>query len=99
MYTPSLNCDETKVGLEIARRSESRFKPEMVKTVSCKEVIIKGDDIDLTMFPLFHHHPKDGQVYLNDTNVVSRNPTTNDIDQGIYRFMYRSKNARQNRLI
>ena len=91
MYALSLDCDETKVGLEIARRSEQRFKPEMVDTAPCKDVIIKGDDIDLTMFPLFHHHPWDGQAYLNDTNVVSRDPTTNQIDQGIYRFMYRSK--------
>ena len=74
MYALSLDCDETKVGLEIARRSELRFKPEMVDTAPCKDVIIKGDDIDLTMFPLFHHHPKDGQAYLNDTNVVSRDP-------------------------
>lgn len=44
------------------------------------------------MFPLFQYHPKDGNAYLNDTNVVSRNPETGDIDQGIYRFMYRSKN-------
>jgi len=91
MYALSLDCDEKEVGLEIARRSELRFKPEMVETAPCKEVVIKGDDIDLTMFPLFHHHPKDGQAYLNDTNVVSRDPTTNQIDQGIYRFMYRSK--------
>ena len=86
MYALSLDCDETKVGLEIARRSELRFKPEMVDTAPCKDVITKGDDIDLTMFPLFHHHPKDGHAYLNDTNVVSRDPTTNDIDQGIYRL-------------
>ncbi len=37
---------------------EQRFKPEMVDTAPCKDVIIKGDDIDLTMFPLFHHHPR-----------------------------------------
>ncbi len=58
MYALSLKCDETKVGLEIARRSEQRFKPEMVDTAPCKDVILKGDDIDLTMFPLFHHHPR-----------------------------------------
>ncbi len=92
MYALSLDCDETKVGLEYSRRSELRFKPEMVDTAPCKDVVTKGGDIDLTIFPLFQHHPKDGQAYLNDTNVVSLDPTTNLIDQGIYRFMYRAKN-------
>jgi len=90
-YALALDCGEQEVGLEISKRSERRETPVMVDTAPCKDVILKGDDIDLTMFPLFHHHPKDGQAYLNDTNVVSRNPENGLMDQGIYRFMYRSK--------
>jgi UbiD family decarboxylase len=92
MYALALDRDFKKVGLEIARRSALRQKPQLVSTAPCKDVILKGNDIDLTIFPLFHHHPGDGQAYLNDTNVVSRDPDTGLIDQGIYRFMYRSKN-------
>ena len=68
-------------------------KPQLVDKAPCKDVILKGDDIDLTIFPLFLHHPRDGHAYLNDTNVVSSDPDTGLIDQGIYRFMYRSKNT------
>ncbi len=92
MYALALNCDPTKVGLEMGERFKKTFKPEMVDSAPCQEVVYKGDDVDLTMFPLFQYHPKDGQAYLNDTNVVSRNPENGLIDQGIYRFMYRSKN-------
>ena len=92
MYSLALQCDPTKVGLEIARRFEISFKPEMVVSAPCQDVVYRGDDVDLTMFPLFQYHPKDGNAYLNDTNVVSRNPENGLIDQGIYRFMYRSKN-------
>lgn len=92
MYALALQCDFKKVGLEIAQRSGCRQTPQLVETAPCKDVILKGDDVDLTMFPLFHHHPLDGHAYLNDTNVVSRNPDTGLIDQGIYRFMYRAKN-------
>jgi UbiD family decarboxylase len=92
MYALALDCDIKKVGITIAERSSQRQKPEFVKTAPCKDVILNGDDIDLTIFPLFHHHPKDGHAYFNDTNVVSRDPDTGLIDQGIYRFMYRSKN-------
>ena len=91
-YALALDCDPKKVGQEITKRFATSFKPEMVQTAPCQEVVYKGDDVDLTMFPLFQHHPKDGNAYLNDTNVVSRNPENGLIDQGIYRFMYRSKN-------
>ena len=91
-YALALDCDAKKVGLEISKRFEKGIKPVMVDSAPCRDVVIKGDDVDLTMFPLFQYHPKDGNAYLNDTNVVSRNPETGDIDQGIYRFMYRSKN-------
>jgi UbiD family decarboxylase len=93
MYVLALGCDINDVGIEIARRSALRHKPKLVNKAPCKDVIIKGDDIDLTSFPLFLYHPKDGHAYLNDTNVVSRDPDTGLIDQGIYRFMYRSKNT------
>ena len=73
------------------RTVRPRQKPQLVKTAPCKDVILKGGDLDLTIFPLFLHHPKDGHAYFNDTNVVSRDPDTGLIDQGIYRFMYRSK--------
>ncbi len=92
MYALALKCDPKKIGLEIAERFKKGFKPEMVDKAPCQDVVYKGDDIDLTMFPLFQYHPKDGNAYLNDTNVVSRNPENGLIDQGIYRFMYRSKN-------
>ena len=91
MYALALDCDAKKIGIEIAKRSERRIKPELVKTAPCKEVVLKGRDIDLTIFPLFLYHPRDGHAYFNDTNVVSRDPDTGVLDQGIYRFMYRSK--------
>jgi UbiD family decarboxylase len=93
MYALALGCDIKQVGGEIARRSALRNKPKLVERSPCKDVILKGKDIDLTIFPLFLHHPKDGHAYLNDTNVVSRDPDIGLIDQGIYRFMYRSRNT------
>ena len=64
----------------------------MVDTAACKEIILKGDDVDLTIFPLFLHHPYDGNAYIQDTNIISRNLETGLINWGMYRLMYRSKN-------
>ncbi len=92
MYSLALEVSIPDLGLEIAKRFSNPIDPVMVDSAPCQEIVYKGDEVDLTKFPLFHHHPKDGQAYLNDTNVVSRNPENGLIDQGIYRFMYRSKN-------
>lgn len=93
LYSLALDCGEKELGQEIDRRSAGRFPPEVVATTPCKDVIVRGDDVDLTMFPLFLHHDYDGQAYLNMTNAVTRDPVTGRIDQGIYRFMFRSKNS------
>ena len=92
MYSLALQCEIPQIGLEIAKRFANPINPQIVDKAPCQEVVYKGDEVDLTIFPLFQYHPKDGNAYLNDTNVVSRNPENGLIDQGIYRFMYRSKN-------
>lgn len=62
MYALALNCDVKKVGLEIDDRFQKTYKPEMVDSAPCQEVVYKSDDVDLTMFPLFQYHPKNGNA-------------------------------------
>ena len=63
-------------------------------TAPCKEVILKGDDVDLTRLPLFLHHDRDGHAYTNDNLVISKHPDTGVYDWGIYRSMFRTKNEK-----
>lgn len=91
-YAHALGCDPRDLGKAIAGLNIRREKPVLAATAPCKEVILKGDDVDLTRFPLFLYHPYDGHAFIQDTNVVSRDPETGLINWGIYRFMYRSKN-------
>lgn len=93
MYALALGCDERNVGREIARRTHLQRKAELVKTAPCKDVVLKGDEVDLTIFPLFVHHPRDGQAYFTDTRVITRHPDTGETNDGIQRMMYRSKNS------
>jgi 4-hydroxy-3-polyprenylbenzoate decarboxylase len=92
MYALSLDCDPKNVGREIARRAGIHYKAELVDTAPCKDVILRGEDVDLTILPLFNHHPRDGQAYLNDTRIITRNPVTGEINDAIQRMMFRSKN-------
>ena len=47
------------------------LEPEVVKTGPCKEVIYKGDDIDLFHFPIFKWAPGDGGPYITLNGTVS----------------------------
>ena len=93
MYALALDCDTREVGREIAKRTNLHCKAQLIETAPCKDVILKGDDVDLTILPLFNHHPRDGQAYINDTRIVTRNPHTGETNDGIQRMMYRSKNT------
>ena len=66
MYAWALECDKTQTGLKIVDRAKGRIKPEIIDTAPCKEVILKGDDVDLTKFPLFLHHDRDGHAYCDE---------------------------------
>jgi 4-hydroxy-3-polyprenylbenzoate decarboxylase len=91
-YAFALDCNPRDLGKRIASLNVQRHKPVLVKTAPCKEVILKGTDVDLTKFPLFLYHPYDGHAFIQDASVVSRDLDTGLINWGIYRFMYRSKN-------
>ena len=94
MFAWAMGCDKTRTGLEMVARSKGRMKWEMVTTAPCKEVILKGDDVDLTRLPLFLHHDRDGHAYTNDNLFVSKHPDTGVYDWGIYRSMFRTKNEK-----
>src|ERR1700721_686936 len=65
MYALALDCDTKRVGREIVRRAAAHYRAQLVETAPCKEVIVRGEQVDITVLPLFNHHPRAGQPYLN----------------------------------
>lgn len=94
MFAWAMECDRTQTGLQMVARSKLRQKWEVVDTAPCKDVILKGDDVDLTRLPLFLHHDRDGHAYTNDNLFISKHPDTGVYDWGIYRSMFRSKDEK-----
>lgn len=94
MYAWALDCDKTQTPLKMVELSKGRIKSEMVDTAPCKEVILRGDEVDLTKLPMFLHHERDGHAYTNDNMVISKHPDTGIYDWGIYRSMFRTKNEK-----
>jgi 4-hydroxy-3-polyprenylbenzoate decarboxylase len=96
MQTPeicalALGCQPGQVSAEIGRRSMIHYPAKVVDTAPCQDVVMKGDDVDLTILPLFLHHTHDGQAYINDGRIITRDPGTGAINDGIQRLMFRSK--------
>jgi len=94
MYAWALDCKKSEVGSVISKRSTGRIPPKIVSTAPCKDVILKDDLVDLTIFPMFLHHDRDGHAYTNDNLVISKDPDTGITDWGIYRSMFRTKNEK-----
>jgi 2,5-furandicarboxylate decarboxylase 1 len=59
----------------------------------CHEVVITGDEIDITRFPIPTYSPKDGGPYLTPGIVVSKDPETGVPDVGHYRFLILGKDT------
>jgi len=93
-YAWAMGCKKSETGMKMVEASLGRIKPVVVGTAPCKEVILKGDEVDMTIFPMFLHHERDGQSYSDDNLVVSKDPDTGVYDWGFYRSMFRAKNER-----
>ncbi|GGC92823.1 hypothetical protein GCM10010994_58290 [Chelatococcus reniformis] len=52
----------------------------------CQDVVLQGDDIDLTKLPVPIYSPKDGGPYITAAIIVSENPETGVPDIGNYRL-------------
>jgi 2,5-furandicarboxylate decarboxylase 1 len=59
---------------------------DFVGSPPCQEVVLTGDDIDLTKLPVPIYSPKDGGPYITSGIVVSEDPDTGIPDIGNYRF-------------
>jgi 2,5-furandicarboxylate decarboxylase 1 len=90
----ALDCKKSESGRLMSSAAQGRIKPEIVETAPCKEVILTGDEVDLTRLPLFLHHDRDGHAYTNDNLVISKHPDTGIYDWGIYRSMFRRVNEK-----
>src|SRR5271167_2669968 len=93
-YAWAMGCKKAETGMKMVEASQGRIKPVIVDTAPCKEVIVIGDDVDMTIFPMFLHHERDGQSYSDDNLVISKDPDTGVYDWGFYRSMFRAKNER-----
>lgn len=71
---------------EYARREARPIAPVMVPAGPCKEVILKGGDVDLALLPTLKYHEKDAGRYITHAFSVMKDPDTGIRNAGIYRL-------------
>lgn len=69
-------------------RTLTAIKPVVVGSAPCQEVVITGDDLDLSMFPVPMIHDGDGGRYIGTWHfLVNKDPETGWVNWGMYRLM------------
>ncbi|MEO8726714.1 MAG: UbiD family decarboxylase [Acidobacteriaceae bacterium] len=63
-----------------------KFFPKTVSSGPCKEVIKKGDQINLLEFPILQCWPLDGGRFITLPCVITRDPKTGKRNVGMYRM-------------
>ena len=58
------------------------------KVAPCQEVVLMGDDIDLSQYPIPWFSPYDGGAFLTAGITISKDPETGVPDIGHYRYQY-----------
>jgi 4-hydroxy-3-polyprenylbenzoate decarboxylase len=74
-------------------RTKSPIKPILVSTGPCKEVIKKGDDINIFDFPVPKLHPLDGGRYTIWQCNITKDPETGWVNVGMYNGMLYDKRS------
>jgi 4-hydroxy-3-polyprenylbenzoate decarboxylase/2,5-furandicarboxylate decarboxylase 1 len=90
----AFEADETSVGDKLQAGLNRPVPPDIVTSgAPCQDVVLTGDAIDITRFPIPKYSPKDGGRYITPGIVVSKDPQTGVPDIGHYRFLVLGKDT------
>ncbi|MDL1970393.1 MAG: menaquinone biosynthesis decarboxylase [Candidatus Desulfofervidaceae bacterium] len=69
----------------------SNIFPKLVKKAPCQEVVLKGEEVDLSKFPILHCWPLDGGPFITLPLVFTKHPLTDVRNVGMYRMQVYDK--------
>ncbi|MDI9636821.1 menaquinone biosynthesis decarboxylase [Geitlerinema splendidum] len=67
--------------------------PKSTKSAICQEIVLKGDEIDLTKLPVLTCWPEDGGPFITLPLVFTNDPNTGKRNVGMYRIQVHDKNT------
>ncbi|MFH1774730.1 MAG: menaquinone biosynthesis decarboxylase [Methanobacteriota archaeon] len=69
------------------------FPPKIVRDAPCKEVVLKGEEVDLNKFPILKCWPNDAGKFITLPLVFTKDPETGERNCGMYRMQVYDKAA------
>ena len=70
-----------------------RAKPDRDLFPPCQQVVVKGDDVDLTTLPMLRVYPGDAGKVMTLGLMITKDPETKIPNVGVYRLQLQSKNT------
>ncbi len=89
---PKTLVEKLRFGLEMGGELKSAG-PKTVDRALCQEVVLQGDDIDLTKLPILTCWPEDGGPYITLPLVFTNDPNTGKRNVGMYRVQLYDRNT------
>jgi 2,5-furandicarboxylate decarboxylase 1 len=87
----AIDTEEKQLFAEVRERTKSSIPPKIVNNGPCKEVILKGKDVDLNRLPWMTWNKTENAPYITAGMVVVKDPEYGR-NLGVYRMMYSSRN-------
>ncbi|MGZ5226948.1 MAG: UbiD family decarboxylase [Burkholderiales bacterium] len=73
-------------------RCQKYIPCDVVKTAAWQEIVLEGDQVDLTKLPIPLHFSVDAAPYITAGQIASRDPVTGVDTTGFHRLMLKGKN-------
>jgi 4-hydroxy-3-polyprenylbenzoate decarboxylase len=74
-------------------KSIAQSRPVVVRKGRCQEVVLRGDDVDLSLLPVQTCWPDDGGPFITLPAVITRDPRNGNRNVGMYRLQVLDRNA------
>lgn len=88
----ALDTNETDLNRVYREREKQLIAPKLVSSGPIQEIVLTGDQVDLTKFPSIHHNSGDVGPYITSGVTTVKDPETGIRNAGMYRFQMKGKN-------
>ncbi|MBN8969388.1 MAG: UbiD family decarboxylase [Rhizobiales bacterium] len=87
-----LNATVEDLPAAFRARCQNYIKPEIVQDAAWNDIVLEGDDVDLTKLPIPFQFTVDAAPYITAGQITARCPDTGIDTTGFHRLMLKGKN-------
>lgn len=92
LLAATLGVSAADLPLAFRERCQNYLPVEQVNRAAWQDVVLEGDDVDLTRLPIPLHFAVDGAPYITAGQITARHPETGVDTTGFHRLMLKGRN-------